>query len=263
MGAVEYIKSFYKKVYSAFTLLTVLPLPGWELDFNRTTPFFSWVGVVLAGIYFLVFLGTYDLLSPLVLAFTLVALDGFLTGGLHLDGFSDWIDGIYSRKEGEELMAVLKDSNAGAIGAAGLSFLVLGKVVFLSEIIGGEFPVIWLILFPWFARFLMYLIIISYPYPSGKKGLGQICQDDYSFSDHLMAFLPVFILLGVIYIFYPNYLEVSLFVKIVTACVITGLFTYFFIKKLAEKLGGVNGDGYGACCEFSQVVLLFVGAIFA
>ncbi|UMZ73145.1 adenosylcobinamide-GDP ribazoletransferase [Natranaerofaba carboxydovora] len=260
MNLFKQIKTFYKRLYSAITLLTVVPMPGWQLDFTRTTHYFPWVGVILSFIYLFLFLVLDGLVSPFMLAFLLVLLDGFLTGGLHLDGFSDWIDGIYSRKEGDDLRAVLKDSNIGAIGAAGLVFLILGKVIFLREVLISEFSLVWILFFPWFARILMYLVIVSFPYPSGKKGLGQICQEDYSILGHLWAVLSGGVLLLALYFFFPENLTGTILTELIIAAVISGSLTYLFIKRLSIKLGGVNGDGYGACCEFSQVMVLLMGS---
>ena len=263
MIIIKFLKDIYKRFYSAVTLLTVLPMPGWQLDFNKTAPFFPWVGILLSIIYLIVFLLFNGFLSPLSMALLVIAFDGFLTGGLHLDGFSDWIDGIYSRKEGNELMDVLKDSRIGAIGGAGLVFLVMGKVFFLGEIFEGHAPLAWLVFFPWFARILMYLIIVVFPYPPGKEGLGQICREEYNVSSHILAILSCLILSLVIYIFYPGSGAILFFTQALFAGAVGGIFTYFFIKKLVGRLGGVNGDGYGASCEFSQVLILCVGALLA
>ncbi len=260
---VEHIKIFYKRFYSAVTLLTVLPLPGWELDFKNTTHYFPWVGIILSLVYLTVYTGLEGSISPLMLAFVIVILDGFLTGGLHLDGFSDWVDGIYSRKEGEDLRAVLKDSNIGAIGAAGLVFLILGKTFFLREVLVGEYSAVWIVFFPWFARFFMYLIIILFPYPKGKSGLGEICQEKYYVYGYIFAFASFLALLVLIYFVTPAYFIIRYFYFLTVAVIIAGVMTYIFIKRLAVKLGGVNGDGYGASCEFCQLMVLFIGGIMA
>ena len=83
-------------------------------DFGRSTRFFPLVGLVLGICYasaawLLVYtkglFGMQALPTALLLILPLV-----LTGGLHADGFMDTADGVFSGRERERKLEIMKDS---------------------------------------------------------------------------------------------------------------------------------------------------------
>ncbi len=122
----------------SFQFLTVIPLgeraaiPADEL--GRSLAFFPLVGGVLGGI--LVFLdGGFSLwMARPVVDFLLVLALVLLTGGLHLDGFADMVDGLAGGRSREETLAIMRESQIGSLAAAGLFFLVLiaGSLVLIK-----------------------------------------------------------------------------------------------------------------------------------
>ena len=114
----------------AFQFLTIIPLPfGFRCekeDLGRSTAFFPLVGLAIGGLL----AGANWLISPWIarplcdaLLITLLAL---ITGALHLDGLADVCDGLAARGGRERFLAVMKDSQVGAVGAVGL---VLGLLL--------------------------------------------------------------------------------------------------------------------------------------
>jgi adenosylcobinamide-GDP ribazoletransferase len=73
------------------------------------------------------------LVPPLIGAALLVIGWKALTGGLHLDGLADCLDGL----AGSDLVqrrAIMRDSRIGVFGAAGLTLLLILLVASLSEV---------------------------------------------------------------------------------------------------------------------------------
>src|SRR5206468_3533957 len=59
-----------------------------------------------------------------------------LTGGLHLDGLADCLDGLGGR-DAEHRLAIMRDSRIGAFGALGLILLLLLEIAAVTEMPPG------------------------------------------------------------------------------------------------------------------------------
>jgi adenosylcobinamide-GDP ribazoletransferase len=73
------------------------------------------------------------LFPPLVAAALLVTGWKVATGGIHLDGLADCLDGLAGRDSARRL-AIMRDSRVGAFGAAGLTLLCLLAVTALAAL---------------------------------------------------------------------------------------------------------------------------------
>ncbi len=124
---------------AACRYLTVLPLPGAEdrKDLGRAAGWFPVVGLVLGLGLAAATLMTGVLLPPLVAAVLIVALWAGLTGGLHLDGVADTLDGLGGGWTREEALLIMRDAGTGAYGVTGI-VLVLGlKIATLASLPAG------------------------------------------------------------------------------------------------------------------------------
>ena len=70
---------------------------------------------------------------PLVAAALLVAGWKIATGGIHLDGLADCLDGLAGPDAGRR-RAIMRDSRIGVFGAAGLALVLILFVAALSEL---------------------------------------------------------------------------------------------------------------------------------
>ncbi len=75
----------------------------------------AWCGVPLAALF-----------SVLVLA--------LMTGGFHLDGLADTCDGVFSARSRDRMLEIMRDSRLGTHGGLALIFVVLAKILVLSEL---------------------------------------------------------------------------------------------------------------------------------
>ena len=70
---------------------------------------------------------------PLLDALLTVTLWKLLTGGLHLDGLADCLDGLMG-KDAAQRLRIMRDSRIGAFGAIGLILFLLLEVAAVSEL---------------------------------------------------------------------------------------------------------------------------------
>lgn len=249
-----------KPLLCAISFLTILPCdPGKvsEEDLSGSAVFFplaGWIIGVLLAVSSLLFL--YVGMSPLPAAIGVVAVEAWLTRGLHLDGVADVLDafgGGYDRKRRLEIM---KDSAVGAFGIIGLILVLLGKVAGIAVVLestwGGDegMTSLPLLLFclafvPAASRWAMTLLAWKSRYPR-ENGTGHPFVGRVSVGRLFAGFAILMpICVAVLNRSVPFSAPVFLFL----AVLLPSLWLRFRAHQL---LGGVTGDVLGASCEFSE-----------
>ena len=233
----------------AFQFLTIIPLPFnlrcEKEDMGRSTAFFPLVGLAIGGLL----AGANWLISPWIarplcdaLLITLLAL---ITGALHLDGLADVCDGLAARGDRERFLAIMKDSQVGAIGAVGLVLGILLKWQALAAV-PVEFKWQALLLFPALARFGQVLTMTGARH-ARQDGLGAAFAQGsgrmalfFAFTSAAAAGFYLFGLRGM--------------VPLAAVCIFTVTGRIFFQRKL----GGLTGDTIGCLSELNEILLLVV-----
>jgi adenosylcobinamide-GDP ribazoletransferase len=121
----------------ALAFLTILPMRLPEalagVPVSAAARAFPLVGVVVGAAGGAVYAGvTLAGLAPVVGAILAVGAMAIVTGGLHEDGLADFADALGARGDRERLLAVMRDSRLGAMGALGLMLVTGLRVAALS-----------------------------------------------------------------------------------------------------------------------------------
>ena len=197
--------------------------------------FYPLIGALM-GAFMLLF---YKLLLPYFpaehLHIVLFVLWVLLTGALHLDGFSDTVDGLFVPVERAE--AVMKDPHTGGMGMIfSVTFLIF-KAASLYALEALEYLPLVLML----SRFNVVLAIYFFPYIR-KAGMSTLAKAEFNITQLLISSAMV---LTAVFLMHAWLLfAVSLFVLL--------LIKSFFIRRL----GGFSGDIYGFLIEVSELALL-------
>lgn len=243
-----------ESIVVAFQFLTRLYLPinvEWDTaNLRRSLMWFGFVGafigVILAGAMTL--FNRLDLI-PAVSAIIILLIWIFITGGMHIDGISDMADGFFSMRDKEKTLEIMKDSHIGAFGVITIVFLLLIKFEMLKEFIIIEKNVCLLILPPTIARIAAGLVLSFYE-TTKKSGLG------YTFhsSDPRIFWAIGFIVTLII----SSILNIKSLIFIGIAILASNLMALWAKKKI----GGLNGDIYGAIVETVEVIgMVFICAV--
>lgn len=235
-----------ESIVVAFQFLTRLYLPinvEWDTtNLRRSLMWFglvgAFIGVILAGAMTL--FNRFDLI-PAVSAIIILLIWIFITGGMHIDGISDMADGFFSMRDKEKTLEIMKDSHVGAFGVITIVFLLLIKFEMLKEFIITEKNVWLLILPPTIARIAAGLVLSFYE-TTKKSGLG------YTFhsSDPRIFWAIGFIVTLII----SSILNIKSLIFIGIAILASNLMALWAKKKI----GGLNGDIYGAIVETVEVI---------
>jgi adenosylcobinamide-GDP ribazoletransferase len=101
----------------------------------------------------------------------LVALLALATGAFHLDGVADTLDGLAGGWTPERALEIMKDSRIGAVGAVGLTLVLIAKVAAFGSLppsVAGRV----LLLTPAVARGSLVWLAYGSTYARPNAGLG-------------------------------------------------------------------------------------------
>ena len=235
-------------LFVALQFLTRLPMPaGLPIagpPLGRALGWFPLVGLILGGLLALADL-TLSLLLPRGLVdVLLLVLLALLTGGLHLDGFMDTCDGLFSLRGPAERLAIFRDSRVGSFGVVGVTSLLLLQWAALGALPSSQ-RVDCLLVSLALARWTMVLAIVAFPY-GRAEGLGRVFKDQAS----PLALLGATLIAGGMAI---GLLGLSG----VMAFALTAMATWMFARYCLRRLPGLTGDTYGALnCLVETLVLV-------
>jgi len=233
----------------AMQFLTIIPLPfnlEWRKDdLGRSLALFPLagltIGALLAGINCMI---APFLARPLTDALLITALAA-ITGALHLDGLADVCDGIAARGSRERFLAIMKDSNVGAIGAVGLVLGLLLKWQALAAVPTG-IKLQALLFFPALARFCQVQTIVG-----GKNAR----QDGLGSAIIAGAGVGRLLVAGVLTLALAWFLlELrGLFVLAASLPAVWLIRAWF-----NRKIGGITGDVIGCINELVEILALIL-----
>jgi adenosylcobinamide-GDP ribazoletransferase len=237
---------------SAVRTLTVLRVPGRDADaLAATLPWFPLVGGLISvfiGVVFWLLRGV--LAWPEGAAALTVVTAAVLTGGLHLDGFADTIDGWRGGRTRERRLEIMKDSRIGALGAVGLVLVLLLQYVALARLAGAACGV-WLLPLAYIlSRLAMTQLAVSLPYARAAGGTAEHFVKGARGWHFIAGLLLAALLCGAVGG------ATGLFAVIFTVLVTLGLRRWMRIV-----FGGVTGDLLGFACVVVETALLLALAV--
>ena len=235
------------RLVNAARYLTILPIPGRATVPNGPGAAAAWFPVVGLGVGALLvavnYLGTRRF-APFLAAVLTVAAWKLVTGGLHLDGLADCLDGLAGRDPAQRL-AIMHDSRIGAFGATGLMLVVLLAVAAVAGIDararGGA-----LVLAPVVGRAMSPIVARLFPAVAAGHGAG--------FRAELGSKAPVVAAVIALVV------AVALGPAGVLALLLAVAVAFGWAAFMTRRLGGVTGDVHGAVIELSELTVLLTAA---
>ncbi len=249
------VKIWIDGLVLAFQLLTTVPIRkevGWDdKRAQASVAFYPLIGLVLGLLlatqaYMLIMWTSF---SVLVITAWLLTFSLLYSGGLHLDGWADFHDAVFSRRSQEQKLEIMKDPRVGTFAVLAVLVLLVWRFIFVFETlkleqISNEFFLA-LILIPFLTRLLMgwQLLLGSF---AKKEGMAAALEP--AKGKRITQIYLLWTLLGLLFTLslYPSFL--LLFVG-------GAFFLFCWLKWVTFQLGGMTGDTLGAGAEGGETLL--------
>lgn len=170
-----------------------------------------------------------------------------LTGGLHMDGFTDYVEAVAARARGEEAERIIKDPRKGGFAIAYTTVLLIVRYSLLLEAVDEP----WLVVTAYTAAAeAMYIYIYS------SKGAGSGLAA--TFKESTLGRRPV--------------VNLALYLSAILPGFVAGVSPIVYLAPLvgvlvardsASRLGRPSGDAAGFSYEVTLTLALAVGVPFA
>lgn len=241
-----------KRFLCAITFLTRIPLPVDETiyapeNFKGCIFYFPVVGLLIGAVVGLAWFGLKMIFPATITAALLVLLQTLITGGLHIDGLMDTIDGLGGGRDRESRLIIMKDTHVGAFGVQGAVIFLLLRYAIYTRLNQSLLPV--MVLAPVMGRQVQVWLQVLFPY-ARRQGLGSLFS---IYGDYLKLAVTTVTTILIMLIA----LEYNGLLLFLAGCV----FSLLLALSWNRLLGGLTGDTYGAATELTEIFLLLVGYV--
>lgn len=223
-----------------------------EQSFGESVKFFPAVGAII-GIICAGVVGALNFFTagnlPLLTGAVGFASLIILTGGIHCDGLMDSADGLFSGREREKILAIMKDSRAGSFGVVAMILVAALEISTLAELsrLSTQFLCAAVYSAPIIGRLMMVVTIGAFPY-ARAEGMGKAFAQFttrrtifFAASETTLLLLPL------------NLIGENFFICAAAATLIALAVTWRFATFATGKIDGVTGDIYGAVTTLAEV----------
>ena len=250
-----------KKLLGAVQFLTILPVPSGSIhepydDMGKSSAYFPLVGLIQGFLLALIFVifgrrFPYDIVAALQVVGLVLS-----NGGFHLDGLSDTVDALASRKSKEKMIAIMKDSAAGPIGVVSIVLIILLKYLLFKNVnsLPGSTAYVALVLTPALARWSMVPALFHFK-SARNDGLGKIFIEQTGAWELFMA---TCLLLGITATILLLVSQLIMLLKMIAIFISVYILSFLMSRFFANKFGGLTGDNLGAITEMSEVIFLLM-----
>ena len=200
------------------------------------------IGCVLAGVRLLL----NDIFSSYQTAAWIVIIWVIITGGLHLDGLADSVEGMVVAFPKKERLKIMRDPHLGTFGIITIVLYLVLKILVIAELeeSGSFFSYI---LATTLARWVV--LIVAVQKTARDDGIGTSFSHGIGFTKIASTFiLPLVLII------------ISGIRGMITLLVVL-LFIFGVINLAKKQLGGVTGDIMGMGIEMTEIIVLIMFAI--
>ena len=246
------MKNIFEQLIILTKFMTRIPIPI-KVDYDpkklgKSIKFFPFVGLIIGFIlYYTSIILVKFSKNNLINALIVIVIELMVVGIIHIDGLCDTFDGLFSYREKEKMLEIMKDSRIGTNGAIILVLYFIAKILFISEIFSINLK--YLMIYPILAR-LATPVNAAFSDYARKNGMSKfIISQNYTFEGIFSIILAAALSFLIL-----SFKGFDLFL---------GAFAFiiFFMQFVKKKISGVTGDTMGAALELTTIFVLFL-AIF-
>ncbi len=251
------MKRFINGFITAFSMYSILPMPKaeWTPDSMKYAfCFFPMIGAVIGGaVYGWTQLCLRFDLGALFYAGGMVLIPLAISGAIHMDGFIDTSDALYSRRDREKKLEILKDPHVGAFGV-----ILCGGYMIAQLAVSSLY---------YQSASLMPLVSIGYLLSRTLSGLSVVTFDCAKSSGLVHTFASAAdkkTVKWVMHLYMAAASGLMLFLQPVAGVILlsAGFLWFFAYKRMCyRQFGGLTGDLAGFFLQIFELIVLMMAAV--
>ena len=221
------------------TFISIIPIPKKFMPvWNDKTLRYFCVMLPVSGLIFgVIWQVSFDIinLTGNLKGLIMMLLTLALTGGLHMDGFMDTCDAIFSHRDRETKLKILSDTHAGSFAVIGCVIILMAKTFLFAELVNSQN----IFIIPVYSRLGMAILLNNLPFAKSDGlavTLGKLRRRSDNFYLLIMMLLLAFV-------------NVKILVIMLSCLACWGIIC-------VKIFGGITGDLLGAFVEISEVIML-------
>ncbi|MGM9530954.1 adenosylcobinamide-GDP ribazoletransferase [Intestinibacter sp.] len=241
---------------SILQFLTRIPIrieTGFDEEFHKSIVYFPLVGFVIGLITYVFGWFSLAIFDSFVSAIVITLIEVLTTGGLHIDGLGDTFDALYSNRDKERILEIMKDSRLGTNSLLAIMFLILLKIGFINCLIQND--LLWIVIFmPVVAR--IGAVIMTYKTVTPRaKGMGNLFIGKGTMN---MIITSVVYSSALIVVFAKLiFLQRNTIIMVALSSILFIIvFALLFKNHVYKKIDGITGDILGCTIELGEVFYL-------
>ncbi|MEC5317813.1 adenosylcobinamide-GDP ribazoletransferase [Brenneria populi subsp. brevivirga] len=238
--------------FATLQFMTRIPLPaswtrGLEMrQYVRGIVGFPVIGLIVGAIAGAVFVTLAPWSGAPLAALAYVLALALITGAFHLDGLADTCDGVFSARARERMLEIMRDSRLGTNGGLALIFIVVAKVLVVSELaLRGASMLAVLTAASVAGRSAIVLLMYRQRYAREGQGLGNLYIGQVRGAETLITLAGGALMIGLLGQW-----------SALRAFAVTLIIVWLMGRYLRRRLGGQTGDTLGAAEEVGELVFL-------
>ena len=247
------MNKFLEPLIIAFSMYSKIPVPtiNWnENNMKFTMCYFPLVGIPIGILEILwYFISNFMGFGVIFTAVIATVIPILVTGGIHLDGFCDTIDGLSSHQLPEKKLEILKDPNSGAFAIIGCITYILVNFAIWSEIVLSLKSILVIALFYIISRSASGLSIVTFQMAK-NTGLAASFSDSAKKKNVKITMY--------IYITVLSIIDLIIEYRYSIFCMMFVFLVFIYYKHISKKeFGGITGDLAGFFLQLAELSVLF------
>jgi adenosylcobinamide-GDP ribazoletransferase len=216
--------------------------------------------VVGLTIYFL----SYTVYDPFFIGSIYIAIHILITGGIHMDGFSDYMDLIGSRVDREKAKSVLKDPRKGSFAVMGVALNIAVSISSFSALlrmINDLKALVMLVILIYVASSESMYIILKFGRREPYEGLARLFYNNSCSTRKTIYNILLLISITSILVLAPEILGYRSIIPLLTSTILllyllAPILTHIVLLDSHRRLGFVSGDVIGFLYELYRLTAL-------
>ena len=249
------MKRLVKGFLMSLSMFSIIPLPKiWvATSFSWVGPSLPVIGIIIGLLWYGGVRAVIYLDIPLMIQAALIFLfPAMISGFIHIDGFMDTADAIFSRAELAKKQEILKDPHVGAFAAIMLGVYLLIGFSAVYSVLDAAVNAVVFIFIPIASRNLAGIVLLTAK-PMKPTGFGAMFKENTKWYHTFILFciLSLSILIGWsvggVTVVYAN-----------ASLIVGGFAVSFYVIK---QMGGISGDLCGFIITVSELFALLTLAV--